>query len=475
MKKIISCGHELTALAAHETLKKGGNAFDALVSAAFSSFSTEPMLTSGAGVGAALLRFPDKEIKAVDFLADFPSRGKDPHIKAVKKVVSFGDETQAFYLGYGSLGVPGNLDGLLHIHKNYGELELKDVLHPAISCARGHKLNSLQALTFRILEAFCLYSKESMEIFAPRGRLLKEGEALRNRKFAGFLELLAEDKKGALRLYHKRIKETLKGKKSSLVFDDIKSYKVFEREPLSVEYSGNEINLFPPPSAGGPLIAYGLTLLEKEKPGKLKHNSAEHIRLLVKVMQACDKKRTEEFFRNLLGGTTHISIIDGKGNAVAATTSNGQGAGVMIEGTGIMLNNFAAEPDLIQYKKLYRARKRMTTMMSPTIISKDGKVNAVLGSGGSNRIRSAIMQAISNMIDFRMSSEKAANASRVHFEDNLLQLEYGIKKSVCNGLAKEYKTNVWSKKNLFFGGVHIATPQGGGGDKRRGGYVIVSR
>jgi len=154
------------------------------------------------------------------------------------------------------------------------------------------------------------------------------------------------------------------------------------------------------------------------------------------------------------------------------TTSNGQGAGIMIKDTGIMFNNFAGEPDLMQYARLYRPGKRMTSMMTPTIISKNRKLYVVLGSGGSNRIRSAILQAVSNMIDFKMPPEDASNSSRVHFENNILQLEYGISKNVCKELSKEYKTNIWTEKNLFFGGVHIATPGAGGGDKRRGGYVI---
>lgn len=471
MKNVISCGHKLTAEAADRILRKGGNAFDAVAAASFASFSTEPMLTSAAGVGCALLRFPGGKTKAVDFLADFPSLGNK--VKPIKKEVSFGDETQIFHLGYGSIAVPGNLPGILHIQKNYGALELGDILTPAIEYAKANKLNAMQAFVLRILEMFCLYTEESREVFEREGRLIREGETIRNKKLAGFLEMLAEDQKKTLDFYNEKLKETLERQRSSLVFNDVKSYRVREHEPIHTEYEGHEIDLFSPPSAGGPLISYGLELLEKKNPSRYRHNSAEHIRILAEVMRKCDSKRTEKFFRDILGNTTHISIIDKDGNAASLTMSNGQGSGIMIKDTGIMLNNFAGEPDLMQYAKLYRPGKRMTSMMTPTIISTGEKLEAVLGSGGSNRIRSAILQAVSNLIDFNMEPEKASNSSRVHFEDNILQLEYGIKESVCKELAKEYKTNKWSNKNLFFGGVHIATPEKGGGDKRRGGYVLL--
>jgi len=470
MNYSIACGNRLTAKAAEKILNGGGNAFDSVVAASFASYSTEPMLTSAAGVGAALLKPSGGRTKAVDFLADFPTNGGK--VKPVKKLADFGEETQVFYLGYGSMAVPGNIAGMLHIHKNYCTLELEELLKPAVSYAEGHKLDAMQAFINRILELYCKYTEESREVFAPKGRLLGKGETIRNRKFAEFLKILAEDENSAMDFYYKKIKESLEGKKSSLTFKDVKSYKAFERKPISIQYNGYDIELFPPPAAGGKLIAYGLELLKKQNPSQYEHNSAEHIRILADIMKKCDKKRTSEFFKNILGGTTHISIIDSEGNAASMTTSNGQGAGVMIKDTGIMFNNFAGEPDLMQHAELYRPGKRMTSMMTPTIISRNGKIHSVVGSGGSNRIRSAIMQAVSNMIDFKMRPENASNSSRVHFENDLLQLEYGINEKTCEELSREYKIHKWKSKNMFFGGVHIATPKGGGGDKRRGGYVI---
>ncbi len=478
---VIACGNKNTAQAAKEVMDKGGNAFDGIVAACFASTVTEPMLTSLGGGGIGLLRFPTGKTKCIDFLTDY-SRSKS-HVDAEKIVVSFGGEKQVFYLGYGSLGVPGCLDGFLHMHKHYCTMDLATLLAPSIRFAKGHKLDNFQAFVFQVLETFCMYTDESKEVFAPNGILLKGDDVIKNLKLASFLEALANDKQSALQSFREATTTTVAGKMSTLTPEDLESYQVFEREPLSMNYNNYELALTPPPSAGGLLIAHGLKFLENKLEG-IKHNSPEHIKLLVESTKYSNSQRTREFFKGLLfeegfwkksldrlGGTTHISIIDSEGNAASITTSNGQGAGIMVKGTGIMLNNFAAEPDLMQYKDVYLPGKRITSMMCPSIISKHGQIYAVLGSGGSNRIRSAMLQSISNLTDFKMSPQETTDASRVHFEDNLLQVESGISPK---GL-EEYKTNLWTENtNFYFGGVHIAGINEAGGDQRRGGVVILS-
>jgi len=484
---VIACGHELTAAAAKEVMDKGGNAFDGIVAACFASTVAEPMLTSLAGGGIGLLRFPSGEIKSVDFLTDFPTA--ESHVPAIKDIVSFRGEKQVFYLGYGSIGVPGIMDGLLHIHRNYCTMELKELVAPAAEYAKGHPLTKFQEFVcYGVLKNFVSYTEESREVFAPEGVPLKEGDIMRNPKLAAFLEMLGQDEKAAVGFYHEAVVETLEGKQSSLSPGDVKSYRVFEREPISITYRDHEVSLAPPPSAGGLLIAHGLKFLEQKDLSAYEHNSFDHVELLIEMTKECDSRRTKEFFRDLLfkdgfwkeflkkdrfGGTTHISITDSDGNAATITASNGQGCGVMATGTGIMLNNFAAEPDLMQYRELYRPGERITSMMTPTVISRKGELSAALGSGGSNRIRSAMTQVISNLVDFGMDPQAATDAGRVHFENDLLQVEPGIDPAE---LVKKYKCNVWTESNnFFFGGVHIAGRDKAGGDPRRGGTVILGR
>jgi gamma-glutamyltranspeptidase/glutathione hydrolase len=446
------------------------------------------MLTSLAGGRSGLLKSGDSS-SCVDFLTNFPINALNPPVEAIRKEVSFGDETQEFYLGYGSLGVPGNLDGLLYIFDNYCTMELSDILAPSIDFAKGHKVTAFQAITFQILKEYCLYTNKAKEVFAPRGKMLGQGDTIRNMKLARFLEMLAKDENTAMAYYHDQMAAQLESQPSTLSLEDVQSYMVREHDTVEISYRGHEINLTPPPSAGGVLIAHGLKRMEPADVASLGHNSAEHIRLLTDTIKACDSQRTKDFFKGLLfeegfwqkfikrpdrlGGTTHISVMDSDGNAAGITTSNGQGSGIMAGDTGIMFNNFAAEPDLMQHKDIYKPGERITSMMSPTIIRKDGELKAILGSGGSNRIRSAITQVISNLIDFGMSPDQAANASRIHYEYDVLQLEHGIDAAVMDELAREYKVNRWTNKNMYFGGVHITTPDGGGGDLRRSGTVAV--
>ena len=480
----ISCGNKLTAEAAKYVMDKGGNAFDGAVAASFASTVTEPMLTSLAGGGIGLLRFPKGKTTSVDFLTNYPSA--ESHAPALKKVVNFGDETQVFYLGYGSLGVPGSLDGLLHIHRKYCTMELSDLLAPSIKYAKGHKLDALQARVLRILEPFCKLTPAASKVFAPKGDLIAEGQLIRNSDLAFFLGKLARDQDSALANYRERFEKSIKGKKSTLTPEDAYNYVALEREPVSITYRRHRISFAPPPSAGGLLVAHALKYMERWEVEAMGHNTPMHISLLAETMQRCDMARTKEFFRGVihqknfwkkflkrpdrLGGTTHISVIDSEGNAASITTSNGQGSGIMIDGTGIMFNNFAAEPDLMQYRDVYRPGERITSMMSPTIISRGSSLFAALGSGGSNRIRSAILQTTSNLIDFMMRPQQATEASRVHYEDGLLQVEAGIDPAPLKG---RFKINQWSEKNLYFGGVHVAARREGGGDPRRGGAVIL--
>lgn len=485
MKGVIACGHPLTAEAAGEMLRNGGNAFDAAVAAGFASSITEPMLTTLAGGGIALVEPEGKGTICVDFLPNFPKGASDPPEKPEKVIVRFQDEVQEFYLGYGTIATPGVIHGLLHIHERYCTLGLADLLRPAIEyAAKGVVVNRTQHYIIDVLQAYCLYSKEAKEVFAPNGELLKEGDLIRNRKCADFLGKLANDQDSAMEFFNEKIDESLAGKKSICSIEDCEKYSVEKRSPISMKYRGYDMRISPPPSAGGILIAYALQLLEKHDIPAMKQNSIEHAKLLVEVMKKTNDVRTEDFTDSLLhkkdfwkkflsnpvGSTTQISIIDGEGNSVAMTTSNGESAGVMIKDTGIMFNDFAGEPDLMQYRHIYRPGDRMASMMSPAVIDKDGEVQAVLGTGGSIRIRSAMMQVISNLIDFGMKPQDATDASRLHVEDSTVQIEPGFDKEVVEGLKKKEKVNLWSRKDYYFGGVHIATPNEGAGDHRRDGH-----
>jgi len=489
MHGTIASGHKLTSKAAAYAFENGGNAFDALLAAKFASFITEPMLTTLAGGGTGLVRTADGKTKSLDFVAEYPGLEKRIDKPPIPIDVDFGDQTQIYRIGYPSIATPGTFQGLLYLHKKYCTLELKDILKPAINYSKkGVKVNKLQAYVIRILGSMCTYTKEAREVFTPNGTLVQEGDTVRNVKLGEFLDRVGEDHKQALSEYFEKIVETAEGKDCSVRMKDLKHYKIREVEPVSIDYRGNKIYTVSPPSAGGILVAYALEVLEKKDLSKYKHNSAEYLDMLAKLMKRCDMERTRGFFKNLiytkgfwkqflsknrLGGTTHVSIMDSEGNIAGLTTSNGEGCGVMVGDTGVMFNNFLGEDDLTQHKEIYKPGNRIITMMAPSLIVKDDEPFAILGGGGSNRIRSSILQTILNLIDFKMEPQKASNSSRIHYEGGILQLEYGISDSVKEKLKQKYKVNEWTNKNFFFGGAHVAMKGKGGGDMRRDGNVIV--
>jgi gamma-glutamyltranspeptidase/glutathione hydrolase len=164
---------------------------------------------------------------------------------------------------------------------------------------------------------------------------------------------------------------------------------------------------------------------------------------------------------------------------VSVTTSTGENAGYVVGDTGVCLNNMLGEIDL-HPQGFHRLPPgaRLTTMMSPVVVLREGDPVLAVGSGGSNRLRSAIVQVISNVIDFGMPLGDAIDAPRVHFEAGTLQVEGGISDSVVRELqGAGYQVNHWPGRNMFFGGAHAVANQDGqlvaAGDKRRGGSVAV--
>ena len=180
------------------------------------------------------------------------------------------------------------------------------------------------------------------------------------------------------------------------------------------------------------------------------------------------------------GSTTHISVLDERGNAASITTTNGEGSSYIVPQLGIMLNNMLGESDInpLGFHN-WAGNQRISSMMSPTIILEAGQPKFVLGSGGANRIRTALLQVISNLVDFNFSIEQAISAPRIHWENAVLSLEpFAAREEIIAQLnpGDFSKINTWEKANMFFGGVHgvAKTATGemtGAGDFRREGAV----
>ena len=285
---------------------------------------------------------------------------------------------------------------------------------------------------------------------------------------------------------------------------DFSSYRVELREPLRVSAMGSCLLTNPVPACGGVLIAYLLQLLDSiagNVPSADRHLQALH---LAAAMQATSARRRDSginiradmaaanrlldssYMRHAaadikkralaIRGTTHFSVADVAGNVASMTVSNGEGSGLVLPDYGIQLNNVLGEEDLNPGGfHSWRPGSRLASMMAPTMIEQaDGTLTA-LGSGGSNRIRTALPQVIAHLLQAGMNLRQSINAPRMHYEQGHLQLEPGFSDSVVSEIRQMFDhCTVWPEQNLYFGGVH-AVQVGAGkmsahGDPRRGGF-----
>jgi gamma-glutamyltranspeptidase/glutathione hydrolase len=288
--------------------------------------------------------------------------------------------------------------------------------------------------------------------------------------------------------------------------EDLEAYRVERREPVVFNYRGARCAINPPPSPGGCLVAFALGVLADWQPSNDSWGSRGHVLNLLRGMRAAslarhryhvesglDRRQMEQLLdpatvrewqcglevNSLFSrGTTHISVADRDGNIASLTASNGEGCGYVLPATGIMLNNMLGEEDL-HFGGFHRWREgaRLASMMSPAVAELADGTRLALGTGGSNRIRSAMTQVLVNLLDFGMSPERAVQAPRMHLEGEMLSIEPGFGEEAMAALAAAApRYHLWPEQNLFFGGVHTVSIRPGGifdgaGDPRRGGAV----
>ena len=494
---LVATGHELTSSAAASVLRDGGNAFDAALAAGFAASVTEPMFTSLGGGGFLLARSADGREVLFDFFTDTPGLGLpdrmlEPHFLPI--TVHFPASDQVFNIGLGSVAVPGTLAGLLHVHRRLGRLPLREVVAPAARLARdGVVLTEFQAYVIGLLEPINTLMPAGRALYAPQGGRVGVGDRLVNRELASFLEALPDA--GGSDFYEgglaKRIARDMRAGQGLLTEQDLAAYRVAERDPLEIAYRGYRILTNPPPSFGGTLLGHSLFLLGAWGPSRWRWGTGEHLCGLAAVMEEVENLRADGDpaaplsretleaavgrVRRAAGGTTHISVSDADGNAASLTLSNGEGSGYVVPGTGIMLNNMLGEDDL--HPQGFHATspgRRVGSMMSPSLLLHDGKVRLIVGSGGSKRIRTALLQVVSDVVDFGMSVREAVVAPRLHWDGEVMQVEPGFAAAAVEVLGSRWRVNVWTEQNLYFGGVHAVEPAGeAAGDPRRGGHALV--
>ncbi|GGN16078.1 gamma-glutamyltransferase [Shewanella putrefaciens] len=486
-----------------EILKQGGNAVDAAVAVAFSLAVTLPRAGNIGGGGFMLVHLA-KENKtiAIDYREMAPSKAKKDIF-----LDENGDAVQKLSREHGlAVGVPGTVMGMSLALEKYGTMSLAQVTAPAIKMAQeGFSVTPDLAQSLAGLKRRMAQWPTTAAIFYKNdGSDYQVGDILKQPELAHSLRLIAE--KGAKGFYEGetavKIVNAVQDAGGIMTLDDLKHYKVVEREPVRGEYRGYQVVSMPPPSSGGVHIIQMLNVLQQFPIDKLGHNTAQTIHLMAETMKYAYSDRSEylgdpDFYKvpvNALTNadyaqkiaskiainkttpsseikpgklapyesdqTTHFSVVDKWGNAVSNTyTLNfSYGSGLVAKGTGILLNNemddFSAKPGVPNGYGLVggdanavEGNKRPLSSMSPTIVMKDGKAFLITGSPGGSRIITTTLQIIMNVIDHGLNIAEASYAARVHhqWQPDELRVESSVNRDTISLLeAKGHKVTVQS-------------------------------
>ena len=510
----VACGHPDTLQAAEEVLGAGGNAYDAAVAGLWAACVAEPLLVSPGGGGFLLARPAHGRSRLYDFFCQTPGRRLGPDEEDFRKIeADFGSARQAFHIGMGAAAVPGLPAGAFRVLDDLGRMTMADAVQPARRLAReGVRVNELQARLARVLLPILMDTVEVEVLFGIEGRLLAAGDLHRLEELGDFVEALALE--GPDLFYRGEVSASLdalsQSKGGHLRRSDLESYRVQLRTPLEVPFRDHRFLTNPPPSSGGLLVGFGLALLSGAPTPSTAVEQAARIAGTLEAMRRARRMEGLESevpldaagrvlashlidrYREVVAahapgrnGTTHISIVDRWGNAAALTASNGEGCGRLIPGAGAMLNNMLGEEDL-QPAGFGRwpTDTRLTSMMAPSILEgrqgqaqREGRL-VVLGSGGSNRIRSAILQVAAALVEGGLPAMEAVARPRLHVEGPCLEIEGGFPPDVVEALTAAWPHHrVWEDADLFFGGVHLVARSArgwvGAGDPRRGGVARV--
>ena len=481
---IVTSVHELASRAGVEMLRSGGNAVDAAVATGFALAVVHPQAGNLGGGGFLLLRSANGNTRFIDFREKAPAAAtENMYLDAQGNVIPDSSKNSSV-VGYKAIGVPGTVAGLVYAEKQYGKLSLEKVIAPAIKLARdGFPLayEDTQALKE---DEYLAEFPESKRIFQRDGNYYRPGELFKQPELARTLDRIA---KNPDEFYHGALARELAAaihQGGGLVTAaDLAAYEVKEREPIRGSYRGFDIISAPPPSSGGVALVEILNILEGFDLAKLGNRSAEAIHLeaeafrrafydraefmgdpdfaKVPVAQLIDKKYAAAWrdsidpnhasvskdlkrpsFSELERvaqsrptairepeNTTHYSVVDAEGNAVAVTTTlnNSFGSRVTAAGLGFLLNDemddFAAKQGVPNNYGLIQGPanaigpgKRPLSAMTPTIVLKDGKLFLVLGSPGGPTIITTVANILIGMVDFSLDIQEAVNAPRFHHQ-----------------------------------------------------------
>jgi len=518
---VVSAAHPLATKAGIEVLKKGGNAVDAAVATALTLGTVTPAFCGIGGGGFALIWLAnEKRAIFVDYRERAPEKAAESMFKLRKDGAVARKENS---MGYKSIAVPGAVAGHSLMVEKFGRLKAKQLFEPAIRHAkRGFTVSKAMAEAWGTSYHKLKRYRSSSRIYLNQGKPFRQGSKIRLSQLSKSLSSIAE--RGANEFYTgsiaRKLVEDMKTNNGLVTAQDLEKFKPAIREPIRGSYKGFEIITAPPPSSGGAVIIEALNILETFQFKTTEVTSPRTLHLVSEAMMRgfvncrvniCDPDfmkipietlTSKAFAKNLastiseekaspilepasLSGvpasnTSHLCVIDSDRNIVAATESVECyfGSGVVIPETGIILNDtmhdFDPRPG---HLNSVGPRKIPMSSMSPTIVLKDGEPFLTLGSAGSSRIISSVMQTLLGVLEFDLSIENALGSPRIHVQGDQIQAESRLpNKSI--GQLRRMGHNVKTKRprELYFGGVHAAIirPDGkfdGAADPRRDGLA----
>jgi len=469
----IATGNYESTKSAADILDNGGNAYDAILGALFMSFVCEPLLSSPGGGGYLLAHPNDKPAKIFDFFAQTPHNIKSEEKDFYPIQGDFGETQQEFHIGMASAATPGIPAGIFAIHKHYGSMPLVDIASAAIEKAKtGMVVSQLHADVIKILSPIINHSDYSKDTFSNESsQLLQQNQVKSNPHLADFISNFTINPKDWFYCDEpaKTIVSDMNHYNGLLKKSDFETYEVTIRDPLKASINGWEIITNASPTTGGFLIIEQLN-------HAYKNSSKDTSVKLIEAMVHADALKNKQNFQSSKG-TSHMSVIDQHGNVASLTVSNGEGCGYMVPNSGFMLNNFLGEED-INTKGFFNFKEntRMASMMSPSIIENNG-TKIALGTGGSNRIKTAMFQVIWRLIAENKTLDQAINHPRFHFENGMLDIEKGINQNTIEILKSQFeKITQWQQRSLYFGGINAVVngnSQLAIGDSRRNGVGLV--
>lgn len=503
----IAGGSPDTVAAGLSALEAGGNAVDAAIAASLMACVSEPLLTGLGGAGIAMVRV-NGEVEVLDLFTDLPGRAapsatRDP-MQTIE--IDFGPTTQVFHVGPSSVAVPGVPRGLDALHRRHGTLPMDVLAAPAIEAAHsGVEVSASFARVLELLWPIVRLDERTARTFSHDGTPLKQGARFRWPELGNTIGQFA---KVGPSLFHDGpltgpILDALGGT-STLGRPDLEAYEPRFLKPMRYAYRDATVWVPGAPSVAGLLVLQALRALEDHGPMPAPMGAAQ-LRFLEHAMRRVDHTHKNGARQNLFatgfmdgflaalspdevgeerafhgrrppstGHTTHISVVDEHGNAVGITTSLGETCGKTVPDAGLFLNNFLGESDVNPEDVHIQPGSRLMTMCCPAIVQQGDQIY-VMGSGGSSRIRSAVLHGIVYLTDHGMSPEQAVAAPRAHVEDGILLFETDNRPAGTLDAVRAHTpgTREFTGHNMFFGGLHMAGvgPDGftGAGDARRSG------